>query len=357
MLKHNLLMGKDNPFASMPPADRNSFRAAIATSPATVLASCSMLFSSCLRLKQLSSPHAGPIRLERVYCMTPDFDRIARRMIDLADRPLPERVDLLQKRCPRILSQIRRDSVRTGPLPFWGRCMNIDEFAGTSIVSPSVLEVLSATAQRRMSLSMPHAGLQHTYGYLFSVIPTPFGMKRDRWIDDGLERSLGLPSQTLEPRPSLGTLLTNATWLAGRIAFRNDDRLLQLQRRLTDRIAPSLHRMTLPTMSLRLLESVVTAARSGVEAEIQLRTDIVRMPRAEGELAVNPYLLVYSVADSRCRHPALVTLFAVSEDFREALATRATQRRRSDIRPRYNASVPGLSSEPRKGVCRLERQR
>ena len=48
--------------------------------------------------------------------LPPDFDTIAHDVIDLADRPLRERVDLLRKRCPWMLSQIRQNSVRTGPL-------------------------------------------------------------------------------------------------------------------------------------------------------------------------------------------------------------------------------------------------
>lgn len=292
--------------------------------------------------------------------MKPDFNSIACRVIELADQPIAQRVGVFRRRCPEILRQIRRDAERSGPLPFWARCLNIDEFAGTTIVSPAVLEVLAVTAQRPMSTTRPHAGLQHTYGYLFSVIPTPFGMKRDRWLNDVFERAFRLPSATFGPAPFPGSLLSHATWLAGHFAFRGENRLRRLQRHLAVRITPELRKLplgesTLRKGSFRLLETVVIATRRTPNVEIQFRTDLIRMPSTIGELSTTPYLLVYSVADSRNRHPQLVTMFATSEEFREEVAARALKRRRSDIRPRYNAFVSGFPSEPQSGRCQLVR--
>ncbi|MBM82205.1 MAG: hypothetical protein CMJ78_16685 [Planctomycetaceae bacterium] len=57
-----------------------------------------------------------------------------------------------------------------------------------------------------------HAGLQHTYGYLLSTIETPFGFKRDRWVDDTISASLGLRSSALRPWTKQ-SLLMNVTCL------------------------------------------------------------------------------------------------------------------------------------------------
>jgi hypothetical protein len=290
--------------------------------------------------------------------MNTEFDAIARDIIALADRSVIQRIAVLRQRCPWIPGQIRSDAVRTGPLPFWGRCVNIDELTATTIVSPAIVEALQSVAGRSESTSTPHAGLQHTYGYLFSLIPTPFGRKRDRWVSNIFEVAFGQPPGTFGPNPKQGTLLSHATWLAGHFAFRREDRLRRLQKCLTDRIHPSLHAATLVSMpSLRLEESIVIATRNGRGAKITLRTDLVQMPRSDHRIEANPWLLVYSIADSRRRDPQLITLFAVSDDCCAAIESRAAKHRRSDIRPRYNAFIPGLASEPHSGQCRLVRQR
>ena len=99
-----------------PPCSQETQKSLGADGPCLSLASASQ-----------SDPPASVSRAERLTSlaryndaladlMTTDFDTIARRVIDLADRPLRERVDRLRKRCPWMLSQICQASVRTGPL-------------------------------------------------------------------------------------------------------------------------------------------------------------------------------------------------------------------------------------------------
>ena len=148
-----------------------------------------------------------------------DFDKIAEKMVQTSNWNAARKVQEFRRLCPGIVCQIEADQGSSGPAIFWGDCRNLDELAGQVIVEPSVLETIFQIAGRRYCPEHPHAGYQHTYGYLFSVIETPYGKKRDRWVKTDLEAGLGLPLDVFGPSPSEGTLMANATWLAGNIAF------------------------------------------------------------------------------------------------------------------------------------------
>ena len=306
-----------------------------------------------------------------------DFDRIANQLSALSGWPVEERVRRLKEFCPAIVTQIEADSGRYGPMSFWGRSVNFDELESIQIVDPAILEALSAVAKRKTSLMTPNAGLQHTYGYLLSTIQTQYGKKRKRWVEDTLERAFDQPMDTFGPAPRDGTLLSNVTWLAGQIAFRNESRLEHLQSRLHARVAESLHRINWAQVHCQRLTEQVRLTVRGISCSIALRTDLFRLP-SQMESAVegllpkslvrprfqppaikapdvepsNPYLLVYSVQDSRDYHPRLITLFTIGEMNYANLVDRANQRKRTDIRPRFNAYVSGFS-EPRRGTCTL----
>src|SRR5262249_2770464 len=98
--------------------------------------------------------------------------------------------------------------------------VNVDEYAGQTIVHPEILRAIGELAGVRMRSPVVHAGLQHTYGYLFSLIETPYGAKRDRWVTTDLETGFGLELSLLGEKPHDGTLLANLTWFLGRIVFR-----------------------------------------------------------------------------------------------------------------------------------------
>src|SRR5437660_421137 len=129
-------------------------------------------------------------------------------------------VPLLKKHCPPIHRQIVADGNTPGLLSFWGRSANVDENVGETIVHPAILQAIGQLAGVPMRGRFVHAGLQHTYGYLFSLIDTPYGAKRDRWLTTDLENGFGLDPTLLGDRPRKGTLLGNLTWFIGRIVFR-----------------------------------------------------------------------------------------------------------------------------------------
>lgn len=284
-----------------------------------------------------------------------DFERIALKLIQSSNRKIAEKDDEFHRLCPGIARQIETDRGSSGPAIFWGESRNVDEFAGQVIVEPSILQTIFRIADRRLMPEHPHAGYQHTYGYLFSLIKTPYGKKRDRWTRTDLEASLGLPLDLLGPSPSEGTLMANVTWLAGNIAFSGHNRVRWLHRCLSKRAALAVQVLDLKVWRhLRLTETVAPANSNSLRSAVSLITDLVQMPFAKKFGIKENWLLVYSIRTHAGETPKLVTLFTVTDDFVDSIHARAGRRNRTDVRPRYNASVPGLTNEPQAGTVLLK---
>lgn len=251
----------------------------------------------------------------------------------------------LKTECPWIFQQILRDVATPELFALWSDATNFDELAAVPIVEPSILSVIGELAHTPMTGPGVHAGLQHTYGYLLSTIETPFGYKRDRWSRPCIAEGFGLPSDVLVPYPSVGTLLSNATLFAGRVAFRGDVAATSMLRRVTKTAAPSIARLSSTSFNQsRIVESLSLRDSAGRSYSIQIRTDLVPFPR---QITNTPedHLLVYSVEDSRRQSAQLTTLFPVTSQF----VTEATQperfRRDAEIRLRFNAFVPGVNGQ------------
>jgi hypothetical protein len=105
----------------------------------------------------------------------------------------------------------------------WGRSTVVDENAGA--VLP---EALFAALHRRAGLvaawPVGNAGLLHVYGYLLSTTPTPYGLKRERWLAGDLARACGLPADAFLPWTGASTLLARATAAARALLVRPDVR-------------------------------------------------------------------------------------------------------------------------------------
>ena len=254
----------------------------------------------------------------------------------------------MERETPQIAEQIRRDTGRGGPLSFWGRSRNTDELTNTTIVDPAVLQLLSTVAGRPVHATRPHAGLQHTYGYLFSTILTKYGFKRDRWTESTIETGFGISPDILSPFPGDGTLLSNATWLSGQIAYRQIPRQLnRLNRFLKNKAAAELTSTdTAWTDHSRLLERV-SRTQNGSRRSWTLQTDLVTFPRNR-----QSSLLVYSIVDHRNDRHQLITLFPVGNTARRELLQRSSAGRLQDIRLRYNASIAALDHRLFTGTCR-----
>lgn len=241
---------------------------------------------------------------------------------------------------PGILKQLDRDRSNTGALKLWGESLNYDELAKAIIVDDGILSFLST----RLGVALPdgrivHAGMEHTYGYLFSVLPTKFGFKRARWVRPDIEVGLGLPKGSLGPLPAEGTLLANVSCLAGGIALRDDHAaaaLLNSARPFCPAAMPGFSsggfRRT------RLTEEVSLPGGR----KVSLRTDFVRFRKMSGG---NTHLLVYSVHDSAPGRAFLITAFPVNESFVEKALDPLYLGEGKPVKTRYNAWVEGFTGE------------
>ena len=122
------------------------------------------------------------------------------------------------------------------------------------------------------------------------------------------------------------------------------------------RVEPAIQDVQIDHLAgVRYTETVERPQHRRPESRVVLVTDLVQMPCADEVTNKESWLLVYSIDDSRNQHPQLVTLFAVTDDFVQAIRARAAVRRRDDIRLRYNAYSSGLP-ELSQGTVKLMRR-
>lgn len=279
-----------------------------------------------------------------------DFSVLTQQLIMAIERSPARGLALCQKILPDLVQQIQQDSRHRGPLSFWGRSQNVDEVTETTIVHPHIVNLISAIAGRKMSTRTPHAGLQHTYGYLFSTIHTPYGYKRDRWIETQIESAFQLNETTLGPTPHAGTLLSNVTWLCGQVAFRGFTKhLSQLEKFLHEKVADDLSSTNLRGFAQQRLSETVSTDWRGRSRKFTLQTDLLTSS-TDDRLSLKIYSVINHTADTH----QLITLFPVGPASLKEITGRATQERRNDIQLRYNASIPALNGRVLSGACRVK---
>ena len=254
---------------------------------------------------------------------------------------------------PQMRKILKTDSQRTFMKSLWGTSLNRDEHARAEIVNPKVILKLS----EEVGVPLPDgdrvfAGIEHTYGYLFSILNTSFGHKRLRWIQGELENGLGLSKGTLGPFPQEGTLFGNVTYFFGRIAFRTDDAVLSQLMTLREGLSKDLIQYSYEDLTpIRVIEEVTLSE----SRQVQLRTDLVpflKQPTTGGAT----YLLIYSVEDSQNSASQLITGFPIEDRMVKSLTAPKTLGERVLITTRYNAFVRGLSGKSVMGKRTLVKQ-
>jgi hypothetical protein len=237
---------------------------------------------------------------------------------------------VLMRELPRLLRDLDIDSRRPGLTGLWGRSINFDEGARGIIVLPELLDFLG----QRLGVHaredrVVHAGMEHTYGYLFSNLQTSFGYKRARWVRDDIEFGLGLTRGTLGPEPREGTLLGNVTYFIARISGVNvpEEGPLPLELTQYDYRGLEIDRLEETLGSLPVV----------------IRTDLVKFKNVEPGRA-NARLLVHSIVDSRAGAGAkLITAFPVDEAFATRTLNPTGLGEGLPITTRYNAFVEGIT--------------
>ncbi|PCE14648.1 amino acid deaminase [Microbacterium sp. SZ1] len=151
----------------------------------------------------------------------------------------------------------------------WGRSTVIDENTGSPVITRALFDELHDRAGLDQEWPVGNAGLLHCYGYLLSLTETPYGLKRDRWIEPALAEACTLPRDAFSPWRGGPTLLTRATAAAS-----------------------------------ALLRSPAAGAARTVEG----RESRVALSATRG-----PAALAYEVAPATGAEPLLVTMFPVGD--------------------------------------------
>lgn len=99
----------------------------------------------------------------------------------------------------------------------WGRSSVIDENTGTAMLPPAVFSAIHARAGIPAHWPVGNAGVLHVYGYLLSLEPTPYGLKRSRWLDGALATAYGLASDAFVPWVGSRTILDRVGDAAGEL--------------------------------------------------------------------------------------------------------------------------------------------
>ena len=153
-----------------------------------------------------------------------------------------------------------------------------------------------------------HAGIMHTYGYLFSVLNTPYGFKRKRWVDPTLNVGFKLKDQSLGVNPKSGTLLSNATYFAGKIAFSEKENLIALDQ--LQNVSSEIKNFSYHQLSIETLDEVVTSPKS---LDLIIRTSLVKLIE-KNKNEENDYLLIYSFKNKKTKSEKLITAFPIKRD-------------------------------------------
>ncbi len=261
-------------------------------------------------------------------------------MVAAAERGRPI-IPILKKLCPYIHRQIVEDGKFPGILSLWGRSVNVDENVGQVIVHPAILRAIGDLAGVPMRGRIVHAGLQHSYGYLFSLIDTPYGAKRDRWVSTDLERGFGIDLSLLGDRPRKGTLLGNLTWFLGQIVHRGGSVAFRGFERRPPVVAPALLDYDYARLAVcRVAELAVLPGRT--RRQVSLFTDLVPFPHLPADPSRPSTLLVYSVRYGSQAPIRLVTAFTVTTQVVQEIKASVRPREKVPVRLKYNAYVPGF---------------
>ncbi len=135
---------------------------------------------------------------------TADWQALTAQLLDAAQGDAKTLADLLSARLPRLVLHLKESVKAKALLNLWGQSQNYDA-SGKPLVEPVILQAFSHLTGLVFDTQHPHAGLQHTYGYLLSL-PSAQGQKAERWF-----QTVPCLSEALAPLPPQGTLLLNLT--------------------------------------------------------------------------------------------------------------------------------------------------
>jgi hypothetical protein len=254
---------------------------------------------------------------------------------------------ILDQDAPGFMTEIDRDGNARDLLNLWGLSSNIDasNIASGALTIPANLIQFFVSLWKvpyNSNFTQGNAALNHTYGYLFSNVWTPFGYKRARYVQGELESGLGITPGMFSGIPAQGTLLSNVTYLAATIAFRDNPASMK---DFSDAVSngeivsvPEL--VNYPYANLKIQRLVEVAAND--QFYLELRTDIVAFPKVNTE-GSDQALLVYSLdfhAPGQASKPRLITAFPVQTSFGAGIFNPTGLGNSVPLSLKYNAALP-----------------
>lgn len=253
-------------------------------------------------------------------------------------------LEVLKKENAHLFNQIERDAQDSKLLSFWGKSLNVDSGTRKQIIRDDIIMDLHQKFHLTTDKTIVHAGITHTYGYLFSVLDTPYGFKRKRWIEPTLNYAFAFVGNSLSPETLQGTLLSNLTYFAGKIAFKQSADKASLEQ--LKNVSEEVRHFDYSKLPLVTLEEAIT------HSPIVLRTTLVKLPfKREGE--ENEALLIYSVFNEAQKSEQLITAFPIKRDAYSKITEGVDARNGQSIAVRYNAYVEGLMDQKLTGTRKI----
>ncbi len=244
------------------------------------------------------------------------------------------------------LEQIKNDQTL---LSMWGLSQNFDAGAKQIILDEKIIGDLQGVFNVKNDNQVVHAGIMHTYGYLFSTLNTPYGYKRWRWTIPTFTEGMGLKEKSISPHPKSGSLLSNLTYFAGKIAFKSKSRIDELEqlKNVSNEIK------NFPYQNLEVV-SLVEQVTNSKKFNYQFKTDFVKIIHkvTKNHQDENDYLLIYSIVEPETKIEKLITVFPIKKD---AFLKSTDELLLGSDRPifvRYNAFI-GTSKEDRLSGSRV----
>ncbi len=256
-----------------------------------------------------------------------------------------------------INQQLKLDQKSKKFISLWGEAKNFDDNAKAIIVDAGIINCLAKkldiknVLQKQEGFDSVHAGLQHTYAYLFSNLMTPYGYKRARWTKDDLQVGLGLTPEALTPLTKKGAFLTNVTYLFSKFAFKEKTELLK------DLEKTGLKNKTLSEELVKLKDGDFEVKHLKETSSLNnyaLHTTFVKF-KAPPTSTKNSHLLIYWVEDLKTLNSYFISGFPVETSFVERALDPKNLGENKPISTRYNAWLPALNTgkEPLMGKREL----
>lgn len=278
-----------------------------------------MVLGSCSSLKKINIDQRNP---NQAFINDSHWNDLTKVLIQDSENKLDTNLSIHH---PHLLSQINQDSKDPYLLMFWGKSYNIDASSSKVIVNERLLKELHQKFNILSTDTQAHAGIIHTYGYLFSHLDTPYGFKRKRWIDQSLNSAFSFENLSLSPDAIEGGLLSNLTYFIGMITLKNKTNL-----QLLKNVSQEVQRFNYDGLKKYRLEEKTK--------DVIIKTTFVSFPKnmATGD---NSFLLIYTIFDLTLDKEYLITAFPINQKtFLNAQDKKYLGKNKS-ISLRYNAAL------------------